>query len=100
MLTAKLSLPAAPLLFVDLTVALVLRGGGGGGGGVGGHRGGGRHGHPGGTTGSALVIMRIWLIGFRLLVCVVWNWDCDFVVCKKNIERMRRRIVQTRVIVI
>ena len=67
MLTAELPLPAAPK-FVAL--ASVLRGGGGGGGGGGDHRGGGRHGHPGGTTGSALVIMRIWLIDFRLLVSV------------------------------
>ena len=39
-------------------------------GGGGGRRGGSRHGHPGGTIGSALVIMRNLSIVFKKLVCV------------------------------
>ena len=70
-LSAELPLPSPPVVF-----APALRGGGRRGGGGGGRRGGGRHGHPGGTIGSALVIMRNLLIVFKARVCVLVELKC------------------------
>ena len=78
---ASLLVPSeAAVLSAELPLPAPTQGGGRGRwcGGGGGRRGGGRHGHPGGTIGSALVIMRNLSIVFKKIVCVC---ACGIVTC-------------------